>query len=362
MPVQEKKVDPSDGKCYTLEGLSMFYKGHFSRKQIETYWMDKCLPMKQAEKAERRVDQTDGKEYTFDQLLCRTGFDMKVVRQYWDKWCIPVAQYQEKKEKAYPNAAPSCTSLRTPTHEKRCQFASNALNRKDVLIAAASTPQASPTKTPTKTGQLRALKYRPVEEVRTEEFAEVPAAAPNVDEQAVSTVSESSFRAKPQVVALDLDDCSPEIKSESTEPAEVQQEQEFQDEHSEFGEDNDEDDEDENVRREIPMSFAIDFPLSNQEKRFRLLMLQDQERVAALQMCNQMETRARRTSHCGTISGAHVRQLMSPDKQALSDDESDGSGSDVDVELLEKQRQLEQQLQDVREAQRQRRARRASIA
>jgi len=39
---EERKVDPDDGKVYTLEGMRIKYKEHFSEEEIQNYWRDDC--------------------------------------------------------------------------------------------------------------------------------------------------------------------------------------------------------------------------------------------------------------------------------------------------------------------------------
>eukprot|EP00929_Paragymnodinium_shiwhaense_P012342 TRINITY_DN11931_c0_g1_i1.p1 TRINITY_DN11931_c0_g1~~TRINITY_DN11931_c0_g1_i1.p1 ORF type:complete len:634 (-),score=132.44 TRINITY_DN11931_c0_g1_i1:435-2336(-) len=38
----EKRTDPEDGRAYTFEELAGFYKGKYSKKEIQAYWQDTC--------------------------------------------------------------------------------------------------------------------------------------------------------------------------------------------------------------------------------------------------------------------------------------------------------------------------------
>eukprot|EP00747_Dinoflagellata_sp_TGD_P165893 gnl/TRDRNA2_/TRDRNA2_187876_c0_seq1.p1 gnl/TRDRNA2_/TRDRNA2_187876_c0~~gnl/TRDRNA2_/TRDRNA2_187876_c0_seq1.p1 ORF type:complete len:231 (+),score=75.64 gnl/TRDRNA2_/TRDRNA2_187876_c0_seq1:90-782(+) len=42
---EERKVDPHDGRAYTFNELSAFYRGMYTKKQIEDYWKKNCKPM-----------------------------------------------------------------------------------------------------------------------------------------------------------------------------------------------------------------------------------------------------------------------------------------------------------------------------
>eukprot|EP00747_Dinoflagellata_sp_TGD_P169682 gnl/TRDRNA2_/TRDRNA2_199309_c0_seq1.p1 gnl/TRDRNA2_/TRDRNA2_199309_c0~~gnl/TRDRNA2_/TRDRNA2_199309_c0_seq1.p1 ORF type:complete len:325 (+),score=62.24 gnl/TRDRNA2_/TRDRNA2_199309_c0_seq1:72-977(+) len=42
---EELRVDPDDGKSYTLAGLTAKYKDHFPDAEIKTYWREDCRPV-----------------------------------------------------------------------------------------------------------------------------------------------------------------------------------------------------------------------------------------------------------------------------------------------------------------------------
>lgn len=363
----EKRVDPSDGKCYTFEDLGTYYNGHFTKRQIEMYWQEQCVSIKQAEKAERRVDQTDGKEYTFDQLACRSDkFHMSVVQAYWDKWCIPVAQYNAKNEK-FPSCPASCSTLPSPSKKKRFQFASNALNRKDACMkqtvpspalnvalhvndALAKTAQAAPEKAAIVAHVIEAEagKSDLGEKCKNETVSNNNSECAGV---AVSPIVQPHRPAEP--TADDSAYMFTGVGQEDDSASDKSSEEAL----SEMGAND----------AQVEVGQSWDFPLSQHEKRFRLMHLFDQERVAVLQKCRGLETRARRASHCGVVGDVDSKSMPLSDGAASDSElctangsptsgqiEGDDGSADSDLELQERQRELEQQLLEVRN-QRQRR-------
>jgi hypothetical protein len=55
----EKRIDPDDGKAYTWEEFSAFYKGTYAAKKIEAYW-DSCA-VKGNAKAKAKAGAAEGK-------------------------------------------------------------------------------------------------------------------------------------------------------------------------------------------------------------------------------------------------------------------------------------------------------------
>jgi len=43
---EEKRKDPEDGRAYTWDELSEFYKGKYKKKALEEYWQNECTPVK----------------------------------------------------------------------------------------------------------------------------------------------------------------------------------------------------------------------------------------------------------------------------------------------------------------------------
>jgi len=46
----EKRVDPEDGAAYTLDELSSFYTGKYSKKDVQKYWDNECTAVKPKKK------------------------------------------------------------------------------------------------------------------------------------------------------------------------------------------------------------------------------------------------------------------------------------------------------------------------
>lgn len=105
--------------------------------------------------------------------------------------------------------------------------------------------------------------------------------------------------------------------------------------------------------RFIPENYlqSWEFPLSKSEKRLLYTRLCDQERAAAVQECKHLKRRistaSRRASLADTCDGKTSRRVSIADTQYSSDEEEVDS-NEQDKQLLEKQRDLERQLADVR--------------
>eukprot|EP00747_Dinoflagellata_sp_TGD_P132649 gnl/TRDRNA2_/TRDRNA2_175099_c0_seq1.p1 gnl/TRDRNA2_/TRDRNA2_175099_c0~~gnl/TRDRNA2_/TRDRNA2_175099_c0_seq1.p1 ORF type:complete len:169 (+),score=29.37 gnl/TRDRNA2_/TRDRNA2_175099_c0_seq1:143-649(+) len=41
----ERRIDPDDGKAYSLKELELKYEGEFSREEVEDFWHDECQPL-----------------------------------------------------------------------------------------------------------------------------------------------------------------------------------------------------------------------------------------------------------------------------------------------------------------------------
>jgi len=81
MPEQERRIDPSDGKAYTLPEVLEMYRQQYEVSQIRLYWFHEMKPDEQ----ERRIDPSDGKAYTLSEVLgmYRQQYEVSQIRLYW---------------------------------------------------------------------------------------------------------------------------------------------------------------------------------------------------------------------------------------------------------------------------------------
>ena len=80
----ERRLDPDDGKEYSLEGLKKKYKGQYKLEEIRLYWQDTCEPL------EIRTDPEDGKAYTLAELHAkyRKQYTWQEVAKYFKSSCV----------------------------------------------------------------------------------------------------------------------------------------------------------------------------------------------------------------------------------------------------------------------------------
>merc|ERR1739838_785318 len=64
-PTEEQRIDPADGKAYTMAAMRAFYSAIYTKYAIDSYWAD--CQVKTTE-GERRIDPSDGKGYTWEEL------------------------------------------------------------------------------------------------------------------------------------------------------------------------------------------------------------------------------------------------------------------------------------------------------
>jgi len=83
--MQEKRVDPADGRAYTFEQISRYYQSSYSQQAIQSYWENGCKPVKKA-KAKDKVHQ-------FEIRFSPTWLDdLNERRQYIERRSIPIEQ------------------------------------------------------------------------------------------------------------------------------------------------------------------------------------------------------------------------------------------------------------------------------
>eukprot|EP00401_Gymnodinium_catenatum_P036178 CAMPEP_0117505152 /NCGR_PEP_ID=MMETSP0784-20121206/25228_1 /TAXON_ID=39447 /ORGANISM="" /LENGTH=734 /DNA_ID=CAMNT_0005300551 /DNA_START=29 /DNA_END=2234 /DNA_ORIENTATION=+ len=95
-----KKVDPDDGKTYTLQQLCAKYKRQYTRKEVEAYWRSSCAVV------ELRTDPVDGKMYSLTELLqhYQKQYRRWEIEEYFAKTCTPAAVPQKTGAKARTSA------------------------------------------------------------------------------------------------------------------------------------------------------------------------------------------------------------------------------------------------------------------
>lgn len=116
----EKRVDPCDGKAYTLDEMRTYYSEAEGTPKIETtaYWLE-CKPAVGAAKAkakakakatseeveERRIDASDGSAYTYSEMrsFYSASYTKKQMESYWAE--CKVAKPKAKKVKSKSEAA-----------------------------------------------------------------------------------------------------------------------------------------------------------------------------------------------------------------------------------------------------------------
>lgn len=98
-PYSKKKIDPTDGKVYSLEELQKTYKGKYSDSEIKEYWEKEMRPAKLLGKVveapdDRKVDPADKdlKVYSFKELSKKYQETMSEdsLKQYWENECKSV--------------------------------------------------------------------------------------------------------------------------------------------------------------------------------------------------------------------------------------------------------------------------------
>jgi hypothetical protein len=82
--VEEKRIDASDGKAYTLNELRSFYADVYKKRAIDDYWKE-CKVKGQAQPDEKRIDPGDGKVYTLQEMRAfySSRFTKKETEAYW---------------------------------------------------------------------------------------------------------------------------------------------------------------------------------------------------------------------------------------------------------------------------------------
>lgn len=95
---EEKRIDPSDGKAYSLDEMMTFYAETYGTPKIEThsYWLEckakgsgkgagEAKP--QPDAPEKRIDPADGKAYSREELgvFYAQEYSKKALNAYWDQ-------------------------------------------------------------------------------------------------------------------------------------------------------------------------------------------------------------------------------------------------------------------------------------
>jgi len=110
----ERRTDPADGAAYTLPELEAHYgREGYLRKAILKYWEEECKAARgkaagkggkaagPTEAGEIRVDPADGKAYTLDELVAfYADYKKKAVEVYFEKECTPAKGAAKGKAKA----------------------------------------------------------------------------------------------------------------------------------------------------------------------------------------------------------------------------------------------------------------------
>jgi len=106
-----KKLDPDDGKVYTLQQLRAKYKKQFSGKDIEEYWRSSCTVV------ELRIDPADGKMYSLLELQQHYQKQYKrwEIEDYFAKTCTAASQQKKLKAEAKAPASAELTELGPPS-------------------------------------------------------------------------------------------------------------------------------------------------------------------------------------------------------------------------------------------------------
>ena len=84
----ERRLDPDDGKEYSLEELKTKYRGQYKLEEVRLYWKDTCEPL------EVRTDPEDGKAYTLAELHARyrKQYTRQEVAEYFKSSCVRVKE------------------------------------------------------------------------------------------------------------------------------------------------------------------------------------------------------------------------------------------------------------------------------
>ncbi|CAE7255341.1 cry [Symbiodinium sp. CCMP2592] len=84
----ERRLDPDDGREYTLEGLKEKYKGQYKLEEVRLYWKNTCEPL------EAKTDPADGKAYTLAELQARyrKQYTRQEIAEYFKSSCAPVKE------------------------------------------------------------------------------------------------------------------------------------------------------------------------------------------------------------------------------------------------------------------------------
>lgn len=86
----ERRLDPDDGREYTLEGLKEKYRGQYKLEEVRLYWKNTCQPL------EAKRDPADGKAYTLAELhvRCRQQYTRQEIAEYFKSSCGPVKEWK----------------------------------------------------------------------------------------------------------------------------------------------------------------------------------------------------------------------------------------------------------------------------
>ncbi|CAE7811969.1 cry [Symbiodinium sp. CCMP2456] len=84
----ERRLDPDDGREYTLEGLKEKYRGQYKLEEVRVYWKNTCEPL------EAKTDPADGKAYTLAELHVRyrQQYTRQEIAEYFKSSCAPVKE------------------------------------------------------------------------------------------------------------------------------------------------------------------------------------------------------------------------------------------------------------------------------
>jgi len=93
----ERRIDPADGKVYTLQEMRARYAGEYRQRESDSYW-EACKMVKPPKdvQVESRIDPADGKIYTWEEVAAHYGskYSLHQIRDYWDhcsivSWAMP---------------------------------------------------------------------------------------------------------------------------------------------------------------------------------------------------------------------------------------------------------------------------------
>lgn len=105
----ERRIDPSDGRSYTFDEILSFYTGTYKKAAVRSYWDTECRLAKtkqprgvQAASEVSKVDPSDGLAYTFKELSdhYKGTYTTAAVQSYWDTQCTANPARTSRRQKA----------------------------------------------------------------------------------------------------------------------------------------------------------------------------------------------------------------------------------------------------------------------